>query len=164
MLQERVRYLAIDDFDKETAEEFLGKYGFNESEKEIAWEYVGGKPIRLIDAIDAKINDKSIEEEINTKLNIRKSEIREILRSVKDFGDEIRIKGKIHPVSHENLLSSFSKFKDKREVNPGEFEGVSRIYLIKKNILFFDPARDIIKTHSKLDIIAIRVILDELKG
>ena len=54
MLQGRGRYMRVDDFDKEGTVDFLEKYGFSNDEKELAWEYCGGKQVCLIELINAK--------------------------------------------------------------------------------------------------------------
>jgi len=54
MLHGRYRYLLVDDFDYETTEGFLKKYGFGDEEIKLTWEYFGGKPIYLIEAIRNK--------------------------------------------------------------------------------------------------------------
>ncbi len=75
MLQERCRYLLVDDFNYETTLEFLNSYNFSENEKEAAWEYCGGKPVCLVELTNAKMSGKEIEIAAKKLLKIRTGQI-----------------------------------------------------------------------------------------
>jgi AAA+ ATPase superfamily predicted ATPase len=79
MLEGRCRYLLVDDFDDETTAAFLEEYGFSDDEKAVAWEYCGGKPICLVELVNAQDDRKGKAEEM---LKIRKGQIEEIVYSL----------------------------------------------------------------------------------
>ena len=56
MLQGRSRHLLVDDFSEETTMNFLDEYGLTDMEKEVAWGYCGGKPIYLVELVNAGEN------------------------------------------------------------------------------------------------------------
>jgi len=155
MLQGRCRYLLVDDFDKNTTIDFLGRYGFNDKEKEIAWHYCGGKPVGLLELI----NTENKEEKVKEMLMLRNGEIETRLKIIKELGDEITIESKSYAVSYEKLVSALKKFVNRTEINMNEIDEISKRYLVKKNILFVDSLKKLIKTQSRLDLLAIRELM-----
>jgi AAA+ ATPase superfamily predicted ATPase len=150
MLQGRCDYLLVDDFDYETTEGFLKKYGFSEDEIELTWNYFGGKPVYLVKAIKNRHRLKEMCEEM---LRIR-------VRQIKDFIYEIEERDK---EAYKGILELFKEFKDCEVL---EYERLTKeIRLcVKNNILFVDPAKSIVKPQSKLDLLAIRRILEVVEG
>jgi len=162
MLPGRARYLLVDDFDSEITKKFLGNYGFSKDEQRIAYDYFGGKPGYLIEAVEAKVNGKNIKEAILTILNTRKGEIQTTLNRVKQLGDQVMIGDDMHKVDYNLLAGTLSKFKEKHYINTMEADEITKTYLVKKNLLFVDPVKNIIKPQSKIDLVAVREILGEL--
>ncbi len=156
MLSERCKYLPVDDFDYETTMTFLDHYGFDMHEKEIAWHYVGGKPVSLVRLINEKRSEKKIEDVAGSMLKLRTGEITTRLKIVNELGDEIMIGNKRCDVHHEKLVSALKMFVTRDEVGMGEMDEVSKGYLVKENILFADPLSNTIKTQSMLNLLAIR--------
>jgi len=159
ILQGRCKYLLIDDFDEQTIKRFLEKYKISKEEQKIAYDYLGGKPRTLADYILSNDRNKYIEQMILE----RKSEIKSILRDVREFGDEIKVRDTTFPVSHEVLLETMKKFKDVERRNSDEINETAKRYLVSKNILFADCVKDYVKQQSKVDLLAIREILKEIK-
>jgi AAA+ ATPase superfamily predicted ATPase len=77
MLEERCKYLLVDDFDYKQTMDFLEGYGWGAHEKEIAWHYVGGKPVSLVRLINEKISEKKIEEVAGRMLKLRTGEVKQ---------------------------------------------------------------------------------------
>ena len=163
MLQERCNYLLIDEFDKKTTYKFLEKYNFTNEEKELTWQYFRGKPTHLATAILAKIGGERIEETVLTTVRIRKGEIRTALNRVEQLSAEVSIEDKIYQVDYSALIDTLNKFLEKDLINASEIDEITKTHLVKKNILFVDPVLDIIKPQSKIDLIAIREVLKEIK-
>jgi len=149
MLQGRCRYLFVDDFDYETAIAFLNKYKFREKEKEMVWEYVGGKPVYLVELANAKMNGKDIEEEVKKLLKIRTNQILSIF-------DEISLR-KVE-YSEEAIIEEFRRFENE-EIIQYDRMNKEKIFLVERNILFIDPIQRTVKPQSKLDLLAIRNVL-----
>jgi len=158
MLQGRCKYIMVNDFDKETTKKFLEKYNISKEEQEIAYDYFGGKPRTLADYILANDRNNYIEQMILE----RKSEIKSILRDVKEFGDEIKVRDKTFPISYKVLLDALKKFKDVEKRKGDEINEIAKRYLVSKNILFVDCVKDYVKQQSKINLIAIREILKEM--
>jgi len=145
MLEGRCRYLLVDDFDRETTSAFLEDYGFTDEETAIAWNCCGGKPICLVELVNAKDDRRGKAEEM---LKIRRGQIEEIVYSL-----EARDKEMFDAVMR--VLS--------------EFIGVERVgykyisdeikFLVGKNIIFADSANKELRPQSKLNLLAIREVM-----
>ena len=149
MLQERCKYLLVDEFDKQTTKEFLGKYGITEFEGEVVWNHAGGKPGHLIEIISAKETGKGIESVAKETIENEKNTLLFMLAKNREKKGEI--------------MKIFKKFKHEYEIKFDEdvnFEILK--FLIKKNILFIDAIKKSIKTQSKTELISIREILKEM--
>ena len=157
MLHGRCRYLLVDDFDKETTVKFLKNHGLSAEESEKVWNYVGGKPVYLIELI----NSEDREKKINELLSLRTGEIASLLKFVKELGDEVAINGRSYAVNYEQLIYSLNKFMNADEVEISAIDEVSKRYLVRKNILFVEPMRRRIRPQSRLDLLAIREVLSE---
>ncbi|MCW7070733.1 MAG: ATP-binding protein [Methanophagales archaeon] len=154
MLQGRCRFLLVDDFDEQTTRAFLEAQGqgFTEAEKQEAWEYCGGKPVCLVELANAKINGKSVEREAKKLLKIRTSQILSIF-------DEIAL-GKVE-YSEKAVAEEFKNF-EAEEVIKYERETKEKLFLVGRNVLFIDPTERTIRPQSRLDLLAIRVVLKNL--
>jgi len=149
MLQGRCRYLLVDDFDYETTKDFLKRYGFSEEEIQLAWEYFGGKPVYLVEAIKNKHRLRDICEEL---LKIRVGQIEEIVFRL-EVEDKELFKG---------VMELFKEVREKGEVRY-RFVTDTISFLVRNNILFADPTAKTVKPQSKLDLLAIRNILEDFE-
>ena len=145
MLHGRCRYLLVDDFDHDTARSFLEKYGFSEEEIELTWEYFGGKPVYLVEAVKEKDRLKEFCEEM---LRIRKRQIKDSIYSLdEDF--------------RRAVLEIFAQFREEERITY-EYLTEELIWCMKNNILFLEPVNELIKPQSRLDLLALRRLLREL--
>lgn len=160
MLQGRVNYLLIDDFDQETTFAFLEKYGFKEMEKNLIWHYIGGKPIMLKEVIKTKILGMKVEEKCMHMLKLRESEIEDMLDELK-YKDKFEIKGEMVEVKREDIVNLLKIFLEKECIAPHKVNRFAMYYLVKKNLLFVNPLEGVIKLQSRLDLLAIEKILKE---
>ncbi|HID27106.1 MAG TPA: ATP-binding protein [Methanosarcinales archaeon] len=146
MLQGRARHLIVDDFSKETTHEFLSLYNFSEEEKEIAWNYCGGKPSYLIELITSKFFGKNVEEKTKEMLEDRKSRLIFMLVRNKD--------------KKEKIIKLFEIFRDKERIEYSEdIDFDTLTFLVKQNILFLDPVKRIVKPQSRLDMLGLRDLM-----
>ena len=145
MLHGRCRYLLVDDFDYETTVEFLRKHGFDEDEIQLTWDYFGGKPVYLVEAVN---NRDRLKELCESWLRLRKRQIKDALYGLnEDF--------------RRSVLNVLSTFKE-NEIVPYEKITDELVWCVKNNILFLDPMHEILKPQSRLDLLAIRSILQDL--
>ncbi len=137
--------------------DFLDKYGFSHEEKELAWEYCGGKPVYLMELINTRINSESIEDKVHEMFEVRKSQIRMVINELRLIGDELEYKGKKIEIVEERVIDALNSLLN-TEYNSYEMVSIEEIYLVKKNILFVDAVRGVLKPQSKLDLLAIREV------
>jgi AAA+ ATPase superfamily predicted ATPase len=135
MLEDRCRYLLVDDFDRETTTAFLEEYGLSDEEKELVRHHCGGKPICLVELINAEEREKKV----NGMLTLRTGEIETRLKLVKELGFLIR-----------------------DEIGMNEVDEVSKRYLVKENILFVDSLTTMMKPQSRLNLLAIREVMKDV--
>ena len=155
MLEGRCRYLMVDDFDYETTATFLGKYGFTDDEKSVAWEYFGGKPGYLIELANYE-NKRAKAEELRI---LRTGEIKRTLKRVKELGSEIHIEDKSYTVRYSGLVDALKHFVTQDELDMDCVDEISTAFLVEKNVLFMDPVKNIIKPQSRLNLLAIREVI-----
>ncbi len=115
------------------------------------WEYCGGKPIYLVKVINAKIHGKEVKEEVEKMLETRTSQILSIF-------DDIALKRV--DISEEAIIKEFNLFETEAEVRYERLDE-TKIFLVKRNVLFVDPTTRTIRPQSKQDLLAIREILKE---
>ncbi|MEA1894261.1 MAG: ATP-binding protein [Euryarchaeota archaeon] len=155
MLEDRCRYLMVDDFDEETTIAFLEANGFSDWEKELVWHHCGGKPICLVELASAEEREKKV----GGMLTLRTGEIETRLKLIKELGGEILISGRRCDVSYEKLASALKMFVTRSEIGMNEVDEISKRYLVKENILFVDPLTMMMKPQSRLNLLAIREVM-----
>jgi len=137
MLQGRAEYFLVDDFDGETALEFLKSLGLNDDEAELVGGYLGGKPVYLVEAV--KHRDE-LKEWCERTLRLRVQSINALISG------------------RRGLMVLLKKFAD-RDAIP--FDGrVSKALkeLVKANVLFVDPLNGVVKPQGRLELLAIREV------
>ncbi|ADG13830.1 ATPase [Methanocaldococcus infernus ME] len=152
MLKGRADYILVDDFDKETAlkfmdflaENILNKKLSNE-EKELIYSYVGGKPVLIINVIN-KLKTKNLDEVLNYLLNVEISDIMNLLVKAKN--------------NKEKVVNALKLFKDRYEIDAYSIEEDIKELLVKRNILFLDPIKRILRPQSFLTWRAIKILLE----
>jgi len=154
MLHGRCRYLLVDDFDEGTTMAFLANNGFRDKEKELAWEYCGGKPVCLVETINSENREKNIKE----MLEIRIGQIKQRIGVLKIVSKRILFEEEEIEIRYEAIIEILNRFSN---VEFYAFEVITPeiTYLVKENILFIDPVKCIIKPQSRLDLLAIRAVI-----
>ena len=145
MLEGRCRYLLVDDFDNSTTKNFLDKYKFSDTEKEVAWSYCGGKPVCLVELINAKGDRKGTAEEM---LKIRKGQIEEIVYSLEARDKEM----------FDAVMGVLSEFIGKEKFGYKYISDEIK-FLVGKNIIFADSVNKELRSQSRLDMLAIREVM-----
>lgn len=158
MLQGRSRHLLVDDFDEDITMNFLNEYGFTGAEKEVAWEYCGGKPICLVELVNTEEKRK---EKADEMLGIRIGQIEGLIEDAREFGYKISYGEEKIVLNDEHILISLEKFIDRDHLKASELSKSVKLGLIKANILFLDPVKQIIKPQSRLDLLAIREVMKD---
>ncbi|AMM54139.1 ATP-binding protein [Pyrococcus kukulkanii] len=148
MLQGRVDYFLVDDFDKETSLKFLVSQGFTNDEAELVWSYFGGKPVYLVEALKHREELKEwCEGTLEAKFHWLLYSLNSLRRTNKELFEEV--------------LSLLVKFRENEEVECLDInEAVA--WTVKNNVLFLDPRRGILRPQGRLELLAIRKALEKL--
>ncbi len=149
MLEGRCRYLLVDDFDYETTATFLGGHGFTGDENALAWEYCGGKPVCLVELVNAKQSSGSIVEMSERMLNEEVSRLIFMMARNRERKNDI-----------VEMLSIFDSVEETKYSDSMDLDLLS--FLVKQNILFLDPVERTIKPQSQLSLLAIRGVLKDV--
>ena len=145
MLEGRCRYLLVDDFDYKTTAAFLEDYGFTDEETAVAWDYCGGKPICLVELVNAKDDRRGKAEEM---LKIRRGQIEEIVYSLEARDKEM----------FDAVMRVLSEFIGMERVGYKYISDEIK-FLVGKNIIFADSANKELRPQSKLNLLAIREVM-----
>ena len=156
MLSGRCRYLLVDDFDRDATFDFFDKCGFDNTNKELAWNYCGGKPVCLVEL--ARVEE--VEKMVAKMLKVRISQISELLNSLRAYGEEIEFRGGLHEVVYDNVVEELSKLKESVDCAYGHITPEIS-YLVRNNIIFVDPSENVMRAQSKLDLLAIRKVITD---
>ena len=158
VLKGRCDYLLVDDFDYERTMGFLGGYGFDDQEKEMIWQNVGGKPVSLVKLINAKVSGKKIEDVLRSMLMLRTGEIKQRIGVLTIVSKKVPFEGEEIELKYDRITEILDKFSEERSY-AYEIITPEIAYLVRENILFSDPVKCIIKPQSQLDLLALREVL-----
>ena len=146
LLHGRAEYFLVDDFDRETALAFLKSLGLKDDEAELVWNYFGGKPVYLVEAI--KHRDE-LEEWCRGELEDKVSWLVFSLNSLK----------KSNPELFRGILELFGKFRESEEIVCDELSD-SILWAVRNNLLFLNPRRRLLRPQGRLELLAIRKVLE----
>ena len=148
-LEGRVKGFLVDDLSKDGAYQMYEGLGLKE--KELLWEYVGGKPGDIIGVYEEVKRGLSEKEAVERVYMFEKNRVKWIVKRVKE-GEDRRIE-------YDELIEGLKVFRD-REVETGSsLKGRVLRYLVDENLLFYDPITDLLKPQSRLILRAIREIV-----
>ncbi|AEF96820.1 ATP-binding protein [Methanotorris igneus] len=157
MLKGRTDYILVDDFDKETALKFMGflagdvlNRALSEEEKEKIYSYVGGKPVLIIKVMNRMKTD-DLDEILNYLLNMEISELMDLLAKVKN--------NKFEGIEYNKVVNALKLFKNSYEIDAYSIKEDIKEFLIKRNILFLEPVKRILRPQSFLTWRAIKILL-----
>jgi len=145
-LHGRCRYLLVDDFDHSTTVEFLRKHGFDKDELKLTWEYFGGKPVYLVEAVKERDRLREFCEEM---LKVRVSQVLDTIYGIED------------KTFFESVLSYLGEISEKEIIRYRKIDEALK-FCVRNNILFVDPVERIARPQSRLDLLAVRKIIKEV--
>jgi len=158
MLKGRCDYLLVDDFDYERTMDFLDGYGFDDQEKEMIWQNVGGKPVSLVKLINAKVSGKKIEDVLRSMLVLRTGEIKQRIGVLTIVSKKVLFEEEEIELKYDSIMEILDKFSEEGSY-AYEIITPEIAYLVRENILFSDPVKCIIMPLSQLDVSAIREMI-----
>jgi AAA+ ATPase superfamily predicted ATPase len=165
MLDGRVDYILVDDFDKQTALkfiDFLAKEVLNkrlsDDDKELIYSYVGGKPVDIIYIIE-NLKHKELKDILDYMLKDAIQKLDMFLDMLNYSKPKIEVGDEVIEIKKENVIEALKLFKDKYEVDKKYIPMPVYTYLVKKNVLFLNPIEGTLKPQSFLVWNAIKRLL-----
>ncbi|WP_064496782.1 ATP-binding protein [Methanocaldococcus jannaschii] len=150
----RGEYILVDDFDKETALKFMdflakeNNMSLTNEDKELIYNYVGGKPVLIIKVID-KLRYENLNDILDFMLKDATQKLKYFLEDVKEEDEEL----------YKKVVDALKLFKEDYEIEDIKIPKKIREFLIKRNILFLNPIEGILKPQSFLVWNAIKKVL-----
>ncbi len=139
-LEGRAGYILVDDLGREEAFKVYEGFGFKE--KELVWEYIGGKLGDMIRLFEMKKEGLSEREAVEEMLKIEKGRLEWLL----DLLEEGEKEGP--PV--EEVREVLGNFKDAEEISYQKVKGKALKFLINENVIFYNPVGGVVRTQSRL--------------
>jgi AAA+ ATPase superfamily predicted ATPase len=135
----RSDYILVDDLCKEEAFKVYEEFGFRE--KEVIWEYIGGKMGDMVRLYEKMKQGYSEREGIERMLEDTMGKIRDFLEAVEE-GE----KGEIDIKEVEGALRRVLE----GEVLSRDIRRRVRHFLVEENLLFYNPVRGVVRYQSEL--------------
>ncbi len=150
-LEGRAKYILVDDFDKETAFEFMEFLNpeISDQDKGKVYSYVGGKAKDIVYVINT-MKYKDLDQILDGILNDEINRLKFRLRKLEIVKPKIEIDGKVIEINKEEIIDVLKLFKDQYEVSSEEIKFETLVYLIDENILFLDTQTGLVKPQSFL--------------
>jgi len=147
-LEGRAKYLLVDDLKKETAFRVYEEFGFED--KELVWEYIGGKIGDMVSLFEEKKRGYSEREALEMMLWSEVDKLDELLRRIKRVKKRVVFEGEEIEIEESGLRESLSVFKFEEEVRKDVIDIVYRNFLIEQNLLYYNPLTGTVRPQSRL--------------
>ncbi|XRO77055.1 ATP-binding protein [Methanocaldococcus sp. 10A] len=164
MLKNRASYILVDDFEKDKAFKFIDFLAheilnkkLSNDKKELIYSYVGGKPI-LIKTVINSLRYENLGDILETMLNDEIAKLDMFLEVLDYSKPKVEIGDETIEIKKEEIINALKLFKDRYEIPKKEISMPVYVYLVKKNILFLNPQRRILKPQSFLVWNAIKIL------
>ena len=148
-LEGRAKYILVDDLAKEEA--FRVYEGFGFKDKQLVWDYIGGKLGDMVSLFEDKKRGIKEEEAVKEMVKDMKGKLKWLFRSIEE--------GEKEGVSLEEVKNVLKLFKENEVVDEEEVKGKVLKFLIEENILFYNPLEGTVRPQSRLIQRAIRELL-----
>ena len=139
-LQGRAKYLLVDDLCREEAFRVYDRFGFRE--KDVIWEYIGGKIGDMVLLYEERKQGYSEREGIERMLEVQVSQIRWMLKLLEE--------GEREGPSVREIIEVLEEFKENREVEDVKISSNVLRFLVEENLLFYNPVRGVVRYQSEL--------------
>ncbi len=139
-LEGRAKYLLVDDLNKEEAFEVYSAFGFEN--KELVWDYIGGKVGDMVILFEEKKRGYSEEDALERMLRDEVAKFEWMLDLVEE--------GEKEGPEVEKIKELLGKFRNKEEIAYRKVKGKVLKFLIRENILFYNPLEGTVRPQSRL--------------
>ncbi len=138
-LEGRAKYILVDDLSKDEAFRVYEEFGFKE--KELVWDYIGGKFGDMVSLFEDK--KRGIEEE---------KALKEMLKNQKRKLEWIKLKKLRKKENGKEIWEFLLNFKNnwilEKEIAEEDFEKL--LFWIEENVIFYNPVEGTVRPQSRL--------------
>ena len=147
-LEGRADYILVDDLDKDEAYVLYEHFGFED--KELVWDYIGGKVGDMVRLYEKRKRESSEEEALGSMLREEADRLDDLLERVEEGEFEVRV---------DEVKQALELFKEEYEVPKRAIPRYIRGFLVSENILFYNPLTGTVKPQGRLIWHAIREVV-----
>ncbi len=147
-LEGRAEYILVNDLDKERAFEVYEEFGFED--KELVWDYIGGKFSDMIKLFERKKRGEGEREALLKMFKDERARLEILFRSLKYSPLKVRVRDAEVMVDVESFKEGLKVFQTKAEVSVSEIEEPVLLGGIEENVLFYNPVEGIVRPQSRL--------------
>ena len=147
-LEGRAKYLLVDDLDKEEAYRVYEGFGFED--KELVWDYIGGKIGDMVSLFEEKKRGLSEKEALESMLKNERAKLSDFLEKVEYGKKFFEYEGEKVKIEKEKIMDIFQILSNNEIVKKEEIIPDYRNYLVSKNILFYNPVEGTVRPQSRL--------------
>ncbi len=147
-LEGRAEYVLVDDLNKEEAFEVYE--GFRFEEKDLVWDYIGGKLGDMIRLFERKKQGYPEREILGRMLRDEMSRLEDLLERISTGRRKFYFEGAEISIEISKVEKALRVFKEKEEVLKREVDPIYRNYLVYENILFYNPKEGTVRPQSRL--------------
>jgi AAA+ ATPase superfamily predicted ATPase len=158
-LEGRAKYLLVDDLEKESAFEVYSAFGFED--RELVWDYIGGKIGDMVILFEEKKRGYSEREALERMFRDEAAKFELLLRSLKYSPLRVNVRGSVIEVKAEEFKEGLKIFKEKEEVFAREVEEPVLLGGVQENILFYNPLEGTVRPQSRLLWRVIREVMSD---
>ncbi len=156
-LEGRAEYILLDDLGREEALRVYEEFGFKE--KELVWEYIGGKLGDMIRLFEKKKEGLSEREALEDLAGDSRARLKNFLEGI-EYGRVIfNFKEEEVKVEVKEVIEALRVFKEEEVVEKERINPVYRNFLVSENVLFYNPVKEVVRPQSRLMWRAIREVL-----
>ena len=139
-LEGRAKYILVDELSRDEAYKLYDGFGFND--KELVWDWIGGKVGDMVRLYEEKKQGYSEEEGLRNMLKDEAGRLSWMLKLIKD--------GEKEGPSIEDLDKTLGIFKRRDKVKHTEVGSKVLKFLIEENILFYNPVEGTVCPQGRL--------------
>ena len=149
-LEGRAEYILVDDLNKEEAFRVYEEFGFKE--KDLVWEYIGGKLGDIIKFFEKKKRGKEEKDALSKML---KDEVARL--------EWIKLKNLRKKEDGKEIWEFLLNFRDTWEIDKRKMENdfEKLLFWIEENVLFYNPVDGTVRPQSRLIQKAIRELVED---
>ena len=139
-LEGRAKYILVDDLPKDDAFKLYEGFGFND--KDLVWDWIGGKVGDMIRLYEKKKQGYREQEGLKKMLKDEIGRLRDLIEAVEE--------GERGEVDINELKDTLKLFKTQDIFNTKEIKRSVRKFLIQENIFFYNPVEGTVSPQGRL--------------